>query len=254
MTYRNLLGAGAVVLGIGLFGFTLTGGSSTKAAKGTTKAVVTSTVAKPTVTAKTEETITVRTIRPNIDQVVYLQTDVNKGSVDKVINDLEKARQSGLTHVYLVIDSPGGSVFDGAKLVSYIKASSLEIDTVCETLCASMAFHIFQTGTRRLMLDKAILMAHPASGGARGTVEEMKSMIDMVKLYVDRMDADTAKRAGVPVEAFKVRVLNNMWLEARDAVSEKFADEIITLEYIKSGASGGGFFGGTKPARIIELR
>lgn len=175
-------------------------------------------------------TTVVRAVSPSSDKIIFLSTQIDKGSVDDTLNALEKARNAGLSEVYLVIDSPGGSVLDGAKLVSYMRASKMKINTVCETLCASMGFHIFEAGHKRLVLEKAVLMGHPASGGARGTIEEMKSMIDMIKLYVDRMDADIASRAGIPFDEFKVMMLNNSWLEGRDAVAKKLADEIVTLE------------------------
>lgn len=172
----------------------------------------------------------VRAVTPDANKVIFLTSGIDKGSVDDTINAIEKARNAGLDEVYLVIDSPGGNVLDGAKLVTYMKASKVKINTVCETICASMGFHIFEAGHKRLMLEKAVLMGHPASGGARGTIEEMKSMIDMIKLYVDRLDADIAARAGIPFDEFKVMMLNNTWLEGRDALAKNLADEIVTLE------------------------
>lgn len=200
---------------------------------------------------------TVRAVSPSSDSIIFLSSGINKTSVDNTLNALEKARNAGLSEVYLVIDSPGGSVLDGAKLVSYMRASKMKINTVCETLCASMGFHIFEAGHKRLVLEKAVLMGHPASGGAGGTIEEMKSMIDMIKLYVDRMDADIAQRAGIPFDEFKVMMLNNTWLEGRDAIAKKLADEIVTLEITRPG--GGMFlFGGqdttTTPSVAESIR
>ena len=119
------------------------------------------------------------------DNTLVFNTAVLEETVDEAIAILDK--MDGDT-IYLEINSPGGSVFDGTRLVNYIKYSNKKIVTICNNICASMGFQLFEVGKERLMVDKAILMAHPASGGAMGTIENMYTMLKMIKLYVDRLD------------------------------------------------------------------
>lgn len=180
------------------------------------------------------ETFKVINASASADNIILFNTPVVEESVDAAIGLLSQA--SGST-VYLVLNSPGGSVIDGARLINYIKYSGKNIVTVCDNLCASMAFQIFQVGKKRLMTDKAILMAHPASGGARGTIENMFSLIKTIKLYVDRMDAETAQRAGMSYSKFKTLVADNIWAETPEALSMGLADGVINL----SSQSGAGY-------------
>src|SRR5258706_433270 len=53
----------------------------------------------------------------------------------------------------LVINSPGGSVIDGAEIISAIEAAKGPVNTLCVQICASMAAMIHQYGAQRLMLD-----------------------------------------------------------------------------------------------------
>lgn len=176
--------------------------------------------------------------------IVLFNVPVSGATVDAAIELLENA--SGST-VYLVLDSPGGSVIDGARLINYIKYSGKNIVTVCDNMCASMAFQIFQVGKQRLMTDKAILMAHPASGGAMGTIENMFELIKMIKLYVDRLDAEVANRAGMKYSEFKALVADNIWAETPESLKMRLADGVVYLK-----PTGYGFAGSDRPQNVLE--
>jgi hypothetical protein len=81
-------------------------------------------------------------------------------------------------------------------------------------------------------------MAHPASGGAQGTLENMSEQLKMFRLYVDRMDADVAKRAKIDYSVFKTMVANNLWVETPEALALSLADKVVHLEVNYSGFSG----------------
>jgi ATP-dependent Clp protease protease subunit len=174
-----------------------------------------------------QKNFNVSKVTANASDVVLFNTPVTEESVDMAI-----ALLSGTSGnvVYLVLKSPGGSVIDGARLINYIKYSGKNIVTVCDNLCASMAFQIFQVGKKRMMADKAILMAHPASGGAQGIIENMYELIHSIKMYVDRMDAETATRSNIPYDKFKMMVFNNIWAETPEALSLGLADGVIYLQ------------------------
>jgi len=186
--------------------------------------------AVPEVTKPTPRVNTIKIKKLNLDptQIVFLNVGIERASVDYTIKALDLAASVN-DHVYLVLDSPGGSVVDGAKLINYVKYSDVTIDTVCDGMCASMAFHIHQVGKKRLMTNKSILMAHPASSGMQGTLEQMGNLLRTLTLYVDRLDFDVAKRVGIPFDKFKERVATEMWIESQDALSENFCDGIVFL-------------------------
>lgn len=179
----------------------------------------------------TTSKFTVQTQSVSTSDVLFFNVPVVTESVDAAINLL-----SGMTGstIYLVLDSPGGSVVDGARLMNYIKYSGKNIVTVCDNMCASMAFQIFQVGKKRLMTDKAILMAHPASGGSQGTIENMYEIIKMFKLYVDRLDAEVAQRSGIDYKEFKFLVANNIWVETPEALAMNLADGVTYLRTYNS--------------------
>jgi ATP-dependent protease ClpP protease subunit len=172
----------------------------------------------------------VKSLKLDAEQVVNLNGGVNANSVRAVIARLEAVKLMGYDNALLVINSPGGSVFDGAELVAYMKASSLKIDTYCKLLCASMGAHIHQAGRVRYMGEKSIIMFHPASGGLRGSLEEMQSMLKMITVYVERFDREAVRRSKMDFETFKKLSRDELWLEGVDALTLGFTDSIAILD------------------------
>lgn len=162
------------------------------------------------------------------DQVLNFDVEVSGASVELSIMALE-AMTKKYDDVYILINSPGGAVFAGHKLIAYIEASNKRIHTVCVGLCASMAAHIHQSGKSREVFDNAMLMFHPASGGARGQVENMQSMLSTVRLLVDRLDAKIAYRSKYDYADFKSRVSFEYWVLSDEAISKHLADERVFI-------------------------
>lgn len=167
-------------------------------------------------------------IEASPEQQVMLNTPVDYESVNALIEYFEM-NKNNVSRFYLLIDSPGGSVVDGSRLIAYMEASSIPIDTICVGICASMGAQIHQSGTRRLVQDKSILMFHPASGSTQGTLEGMLSQVSMFKTFVDRLDAKTAKRSGLDYAKFKELVIRDYWVEAQDAITLKLSDGLVYI-------------------------
>lgn len=180
------------------------------------------------------EKLVIKRFNPDPEQVLTLDRPVFKQTVDYLLAGLEAIRQDGYDTAYLLLDSPGGSVIDGGRLIDYMKTTKLKIVTVCTGICASMAAQIHQQGTVRLMQPKATLMFHQASGGVMGTLEQMESQIGWIKKYVDRLDAEVVARTKMTYADFKARIQNELWLEGVDALNLGFADG---LAYVNSGAT-----------------
>lgn len=213
-------------IALGITISSMVSGSKTEAIseKETTAAIIAPPVNKPLNLKKSK----IKIIKAKSEQVLYFNTQVDKTSVDAAITALESMSKEYDT-IYLMINSPGGSVFDGVRLTSYIEASKKNINTVCVTLCASMAAHLFETGKTRMMLDGGVLMFHPAAGGADGQVENMLSMLNMVKQYVDKLDARTVSRSNLNYEVFKSKVATEYWVTSEEAINTKLADEVVML-------------------------
>ena len=74
----------------------------------------------------------------------------------------------------LLINSPGGSVYDGFGIIDLMKSSKLEIQTVGIGMIASMAALIFVAGTKgkRVMSKNSYLMTHQFFQAVEGRYHE----------------------------------------------------------------------------------
>lgn len=171
-------------------------------------------------------------VDPN--RTVLLVDEVNEATVMPVINAILALQDQSSDPITLLINSPGGSVLDGNSLLTVMENSKVKVNTVCLQMCASMAFVIFEYGSTRYTLDRAILMAHQASGGAQGKVEGMLNMLTTIKRLVDKTDAYIANRSGIPYAQWKTEVASDLWIDGQDAVARNLADKLVVLELPKT--------------------
>lgn len=161
-------------------------------------------------------------------RVIYLTTEVDERILEQA-KRLTSLSQDSLDPIYVIINSPGGSVLDGGIFIGAIKASKAPVYTICTQICASMGAMIHQYGTKRLMVHNSTLMFHPASGGLQGTLEQMNSRLTYISRFVNKMGANTAARSGLTLEQYQALVVSEFWVEADDALARHFADDIVDL-------------------------
>lgn len=169
---------------------------------------------------------------------IVLNTQVDGQSANSVIEAIRKAnKENTVKRLYLLLDSPGGSVIDGGRIISEMQASRIPIDTVCLGVCASMAAMILEYGQERNMVDRSIVMFHPASIQLmeRDDLDRIYNFLGVLRRYVDKMDHHTASRMGVTYEAFKLRTSQNLWLDAEDALRDKIIDNVVKVDYQSVG-------------------
>lgn len=172
---------------------------------------------------------TVLKVTTDGSRVLDLNTEVTYGSVMRLVNELRRLNAASSDPIYLRIDSPGGSVLDGALLASEMEASKAPIYTVCTRLCASMAAMLHSYGTKRYVSDRAILMYHPASGGAQGQIPNMLSQLTTINRYIEKMVANVVSRSKVSKEEYEKLVAYELWIDAEDSVAKGLSDAIINL-------------------------
>jgi ATP-dependent Clp protease protease subunit len=148
---------------------------------------------------------------------------------------LKEMAEDSSDPIYVVLDSPGGSVMGGTEFITAMKSVKAPVVTICATLCASMAFIIHQYGSQRWVTDHAILMSHPASigGGMGGEVDKVLSGLQIIQRFVDKHNLYISKRVKMSYEEFKARSSIEMWLMSDEAIERGFADKAVSLSFEK---------------------
>lgn len=161
--------------------------------------------------------------------------EVNTETVSKAIMDLSRIKSND---VYIHINSPGGSVFDGIKLASALMASNKHIICIAD-FAASMAFVTLQMCDERVVVRNSIVMQHEASFGIRNeSAPNVESFFNFIKSTITDMEEAQAKRIGISVKEFKAKIRSDWWLFGEASVKANVADRMVEVECTKALMDG----------------
>jgi ATP-dependent Clp protease protease subunit len=139
--------------------------------------------------------------------------------------------------IYLVINTPGGSVMAGLQLIEYMNSLRRPVIVVVNSLAASMGFHILQHSPRRLVTQFATIMSHRASGTFQGDIPQqinnrLKHVIDLTT----KMDAHVVRRTKgkQTKKSYGELVRDEYYSVGDDAIKDGFADEVVKIKCHKS--------------------
>lgn len=164
----------------------------------------------------------------NPENVLFFNSEVNASSVEAAIARIQENERKG-EDLNLVLDCPGGEVFAGSRLISYMESAKIKVNTIVYGMAASMCAHIHAHGAKRYVLDRSTLMYHSAAGVVQGTVPQMRALLDYVDLETQKLDAYIAQRSGLKREDFAQLTLKNLWISGEDAVNMGLADGLVTV-------------------------
>lgn len=143
-------------------------------------------------------------------------------SVDKALKDSPHAKT-----ITVKISSPGGAAFEGLAIRSMLAAHPASVTCEVEGLAASAASIIAMAGDKITMHAGSALMIHEASAMTRGTSKEHRQAMDALETLNDGMADIYATRSGMSKEECRVLMDAETWLTPEQAVSKKFADNVV---------------------------
>lgn len=170
----------------------------------------------------------IKDLNLDLHRTIELYGQIGMNAVGAAV-EITRMNSESDKEIIMLIDSPGGSVISGARLISAMQTSKAKIKTVCVSMCASMAFMIHQYGSERLALDRAILMSHPATVGYDGDVDRIMSFIGTIQRYTNKLEAEVAKRMGLTFDQYKQKIQNEYWVDAEDALNDKVVDGLVNI-------------------------
>jgi len=166
-------------------------------------------------------------------------TLVLRGVVDeKSVANLQKelmqmsAKLPKSETIYLVMDTPGGSVLDGDTLIDTMRAIPQKIKTI-SLFAASMGFQIVQNGDERLVTPSGVLMSHRgAMDGVGGQISSdgKGSLLTRLNFFIRIMlelDNTAASRMHMSLKDYQALIADEYWVHGQDAVKDKAADRVV---------------------------
>ncbi len=132
--------------------------------------------------------------------------------------------------IYLVLDTPGGSVDAGINFIQAVKSIPQNVVTI-SFFSASMGFQIAQGLGTRYVVPNGIMMSHLASGGVEGTIPgSANTTLQMWMGILGGLDEQAAGRMGLSREAYSKLIQNEYWTYGTAAVREGAADQLAQVK------------------------
>ncbi len=164
------------------------------------------------------------------ERIIFLGDHVDSHSANLIVAQLlflqnEDAKKD----IFLYINSPGGSVYDGLAIYDTMQHVKCDIQTVGIGLQASMGAFLLSSGTKgkRFVLPHSKVMIHQPSSGTRGKVSDME--IDLKESLALRhlLNEILAKNTGQKLSQIEKDVDRDYWMNADEAVKYGLVDKVI---------------------------
>ena len=167
------------------------------------------------------------------NNTVSLTNEVNDDSISSLINELyilHHNKENNINHIYIYLDTPGGSVEAGNRLIETIDflSHSYNISCIAHHI-ASMGFVILQSCPNRLALKTSTLMQHQISSLISDEKQRMKTYMKYMDDLENELLEMQSKRINMSINDFIDITYHNWWLTGTQALKYNVIDEIITL-------------------------
>lgn len=133
----------------------------------------------------------------------------------------------GERNVEVVINSPGGSVFEGLTIFNALQAIKDRVTTRVDGLAASIASVIALAGSKVRMAKSALMFVHNPSGVVMGPASEMRKTADALDKIRDSIAGIYADKTGADAGSMATLMDEDTWLTASEAKAFGFADELV---------------------------
>jgi len=132
--------------------------------------------------------------------------------------------------LYLVLNTPGGSVSAGESLYDFIEGLPNRVHTIT-LFAASMGYHTVQTLGRRYVTSASYLMSHRVRiGGLGGQIPgEAVTRMRLLEKRAKFLDTKAANRVGLNYNQYRDLIKDELWLGANDAIAQGHADRIAIV-------------------------
>ena len=140
------------------------------------------------------------------ERIVFLGETVTRDSANRIVAQLLFLEADDPDKdIFLYINSPGGSVYDGLGIFDTMQHVKPDIHTVCVGLAASMGAFLLCAGAKgkRSSLLHSRIMIHQPLGGARGQASDIRIQADEILFIKDKLNKELSDRTGQAIERIR---------------------------------------------------
>ncbi len=171
------------------------------------------------------------------ERIVFLGEPVTSDSANRIVAQLLFLEADDPEKdIFLYINSPGGSVYDGLGIFDTMQHVKPDIHTVCVGLAASMGAFLLCAGAKgkRSSLLHSRIMIHQPLGGARGQASDIRIQADEILFIKDKLNKELSDRTGQPIERIREDTDRDFYMSPDEAVEYGIIDNVFNKRPINS--------------------
>ncbi len=171
------------------------------------------------------------------ERIVFLGEPVTSDSANRIVAQLLFLEADDPDKdIFLYINSPGGSVYDGLGIFDTMQHVKPDIHTVCVGLAASMGAFLLCAGAKgkRSSLLHSRIMIHQPLGGARGQASDIRIQADEILFIKDKLNKELSDRTGQPIDRVREDTDRDFYMSPTEAVEYGIIDNVFNKRPINS--------------------
>jgi ATP-dependent Clp protease protease subunit len=164
------------------------------------------------------------------ERIIFLGEPVTSESANRVVAQLLFLEaEDPDKDIFLYINSPGGSVYDGLGIFDTMEHIKPDVQTVCVGLAASMGAFLLCAGTagKRSSLTHSRIMIHQPLGGARGQASDIRIQADEILYLKKKLNSELADRTGQPLDRIEEDTDRDFFMSPQEAMAYGLIDKVI---------------------------
>ena len=171
------------------------------------------------------------------ERIIFLGEPVTSDSANRIVAQLLFLEaEDPEKEIFLYVNSPGGSVYDGLGIFDTMQHIKPDVHTVCVGLAASMGAFLLCAGAKgkRSSLQHSRIMIHQPLGGASGQASDIRIQADEILFLKDRLNRELADRTGQPLEKIQADTDRDFFMSPQQAMEYGLIDNVIDKSPVRS--------------------
>lgn len=166
-----------------------------------------------------------------MDRIIFLGMGINSQVANIVVAQMLFLESlDAKQDIYVYVNSPGGSVYDGLAIYDAMQYVKPDVATICTGMAASMGAVLLCAGQKgkRSGLPHSRVMIHQPLGGAQGQASDIAIVHEQMQKIKKELYDIIAKHSGKSYDEVWKDSDRDYWMIAEEAKEYGLIDEVLT--------------------------
>lgn len=166
------------------------------------------------------------------DRIIVLNEEIEFGLSGLIIAQLLfLEKEDPKKDIYMYINSPGGSIWDGMAIFDVMNSISCDVVTIGMGVCASMGSFLLAGGTkgkRYLLPDAQVMIHQPLIGGLdRTKATDLTITAKRLEREKEQLVKYLAQFTGQKESKIREDIEKDYWMNSKEALDYGLVDKIL---------------------------